>query len=50
MLGTGWFGATAAEVGPGKTVLSSVTERSAFLAVVASKQMGADRIIVFSRH
>ena len=50
MLGTGWFGATAAEVGPGKTVTVVGDGAVGLLAVVASKQMGADRIIVFSRH
>jgi threonine dehydrogenase-like Zn-dependent dehydrogenase len=50
VLGTGWFAATAADVGPGKTVAVVGDGAVGLLAVLAAKQMGADRIIVFSRH
>ena len=50
VLGTGWFGATAAEVGPGKTVAVVGDGAVGLLAVLASKEMGAERIIIFSRH
>ncbi len=50
VLGTGWFGATAAEVGPGKTVAVVGDGAVGLLAVLASNQLGAERIIVMSRH
>ena len=50
VLGTGWFGATAAEVGPGKTVVVVGDGAVGLLAVLASAQLGAERIIVMSRH
>src|SRR5207237_1472453 len=50
VLGTGWFGAVAAEVGPGKTVAVVGDGAVGLLGVVAATQMGAARIIVMSRH
>src|SRR4051812_47569339 len=50
VLGTGWFGAVAAEVEPGKTVAVVGDGAVGLLAVLAAKQLGAERIIVMSRH
>ncbi|OUC76415.1 zinc-dependent alcohol dehydrogenase family protein [Gordonia lacunae] len=50
VLGTGWFGAVAAEVGPGKTVAVVGDGAVGLLGVLAAKQLGADRIIAMSRH
>ena len=50
VLGTGWCGAIAAEVGPGKTVAVVGDGAVGLLAVLAAKQLGAERIIVMSRH
>ncbi|WP_190813001.1 zinc-dependent alcohol dehydrogenase family protein [Saccharopolyspora pogona] len=50
VLGTGWFGAVAAEVGPGKTVVVVGDGAVGLLAVLAAKQLGAERIIAMSRH
>ena len=50
VLGTGWFGAFAAEVGPGKTVAVVGDGAVGLLAVLAAKQLGAERIITMSRH
>ena len=50
MLGTGWFGAVAAEVGPGKTVAVVGDGAVGLLAVLAAKHLGAERIIAMSRH
>jgi len=50
VLGTGWFGAVAAEVGPGKTVVVVGDGAVGLLAILASKQLGAERIIAMSRH
>src|ERR671916_792208 len=50
VLGTGWFGAVAAEVGPGKTVAVGGGGAVGLMAVLAAKQMGAERIIAMSRH
>jgi threonine dehydrogenase-like Zn-dependent dehydrogenase len=50
VLGTGWFGAVAAEVSPGKTVAVVGDGAIGLLAVLAAKQLGAERIIVMSRH
>jgi threonine dehydrogenase-like Zn-dependent dehydrogenase len=50
VLGTGWFGAVAAEVGPGKTVAVVGDGAVGLLAVLAAKQQGAERIIAMSRH
>lgn len=50
VLGTGWFGAVAAEAGPGKTVAVVGDGAVGLMAVLAAQQLGADRIITFSRH
>ena len=50
VLGTGWFAAAAAAVGPGKTVAVVGDGAVGLLAVLAAKQMGAERIIAMSRH
>jgi threonine dehydrogenase-like Zn-dependent dehydrogenase len=50
VLGTGWFGAVAAEAGPGKTVAVVGDGAVGLLGVRAAKQLGAERIIAMSRH
>jgi threonine dehydrogenase-like Zn-dependent dehydrogenase len=50
VLGTGWFCAVAAEAGPGKTVAVVGDGAVGLLAVLAAKQLGAERIIAMSRH
>jgi threonine dehydrogenase-like Zn-dependent dehydrogenase len=50
VLGTGWFGAIAAAVGPGKTVAVVGDGAVGLLAVLAARQLGAERIIAMSRH
>ena len=50
VLGTGWFAAVAAEVGPGKTVAVVGDGAVGLLGVLAAKQLGAGRIIAMSRH
>ena len=50
VLGTGWFGAVAAEAGPGKTVAVVGDGAVGLLAVLAARQLGADRVIAMSRH
>ncbi|MEV0824986.1 zinc-dependent alcohol dehydrogenase family protein [Nonomuraea rubra] len=50
VLGTGWFGAVAAEAGPGKTVAVVGDGAVGLLGVLAARQLGAERIVVFSRH
>jgi len=50
VLGTGWFAADAANVKPGKTVLVVGDGAVGLLGVLSAKQMGAERIIVMSRH
>jgi threonine dehydrogenase-like Zn-dependent dehydrogenase len=50
VLGTGWFGAVAAAVGPGKTVAVVGDGAVGLLGVLSARQMGAERIIIMSRH
>ena len=50
VLGTGWFAADAANVKPGATVAVVGDGAVGLLAALSAKQMGADRIIVMSRH
>jgi threonine dehydrogenase-like Zn-dependent dehydrogenase len=50
VLGTGWFGAAAADVQPGKTVAVVGDGAVGLLAVLAARQLGAERIIAMSRH
>ena len=40
VLGTGWFGAVAAEAGPGKTVVVVGDGAVGLLAVLAAQQLG----------
>jgi threonine dehydrogenase-like Zn-dependent dehydrogenase len=50
VLGTGWFGAVAAEAGPAKTVAVVGDGAVGLLAVLAARKLGAERIIAMSRH
>jgi threonine dehydrogenase-like Zn-dependent dehydrogenase len=50
VLGTGWFGADAAAVAAGKTVVIVGDGAVGLCAVIAAKHMGAERVIVMSRH
>src|SRR5947209_3859663 len=50
VLGTGWFAAVAAEAGPGKTVAVVGDGAVGLLGVLAAKELGAERIVIFSRH
>jgi threonine dehydrogenase-like Zn-dependent dehydrogenase len=50
VLGTGWFGAVAAEAGPGKTVAVVGDGAVGLHAVLAAKLLGAERIVAMSRH
>ena len=50
VLGTGWFGAVAAESGPGKTVAVVGDGAVGLLAVLAARELGAERVIAMSRH
>src|SRR5215207_9027610 len=50
VFGTGWFGAVAAEAGPGKTVAVVGDGAVGLHAVLAARQLGAERIIAMSRH
>jgi threonine dehydrogenase-like Zn-dependent dehydrogenase len=50
VFGTGWWGALAADVRPGKTVAVVGDGAVGLLAVLAAKQLGAERIIAMSRH
>ena len=50
VLGTGWFGAVAADVQPGKTVAVVGDGAVGLLAVLAARQLGAERIVAMSRH
>src|SRR4051812_44892642 len=50
VLGTGWFAAVAAQAGPGKTVAVVGDGGVGLLGVLAARQLGAERIVIFSRH
>jgi threonine dehydrogenase-like Zn-dependent dehydrogenase len=50
VLGTGWFGANAAQVAPGKTVAVVGDGAVGLCAVLAAREMGAERIMAMSRH
>jgi threonine dehydrogenase-like Zn-dependent dehydrogenase len=50
VLGTGWFAAVAAEAGPGKTVTVVGDGAVGLCGVLAARQLGAERIILMSRH
>ena len=50
VLGTGWFAADAANVKPGNTVVVVGDGAVGLLGALSAKQMGAERIMVMSRH
>jgi threonine dehydrogenase-like Zn-dependent dehydrogenase len=50
VLGTGWFAAVAADAAPGKTVAVVGDGAVGLMAILAAKQLGAERIIAMSRH
>ena len=50
VLGTGWFAADAAQAGPGKIVAVVGDGAVGLMAILAAKQLGAERIIAMSRH
>jgi len=50
VLGTGWFAAVAAEVGPGTSVAVVGDGAVGLMGVLAAKQLGAETIIAMSRH
>jgi threonine dehydrogenase-like Zn-dependent dehydrogenase len=50
VLGTGWYAADAARVQPGSTVVVVGDGAVGLMGVLASKQLGAGRIIAMSRH
>jgi len=50
VMGTGWFAAVAAEVKPGSTVAVVGDGAVGLSAVLAAREMGAERIIAMSRH
>ncbi|WP_330455608.1 zinc-dependent alcohol dehydrogenase family protein [Streptomyces sp. NBC_00820] len=50
VMGTGWWAAEAAEVGPGSTAVVVGDGAVGLCAVIAAKEMGAERIIAMSRH
>ncbi|MFH8925904.1 zinc-dependent alcohol dehydrogenase family protein [Streptomyces pristinaespiralis] len=50
VMGTGWYAADAAEVRPGSTAVVVGDGAVGLCAVIAAKEMGAERIIAMSRH
>jgi threonine dehydrogenase-like Zn-dependent dehydrogenase len=50
VMGTGWFGAEAAQVRPGATVAVVGDGAVGLLAILAARQMGAESVIAMSRH
>lgn len=50
VLGTGWYAAVAANAGPGKTIAVVGDGAVGLCAVLAAKALGAETVIVFSRH
>ncbi|MER5832840.1 zinc-dependent alcohol dehydrogenase family protein [Streptomyces sp. NPDC002130] len=50
VMGTGWWAAEAAEVGPGSTAVVVGDGAVGLCAVIAAKESGAERIIAMSRH
>jgi threonine dehydrogenase-like Zn-dependent dehydrogenase len=50
VLGTGWFAAVVAQAGPGKTIGVVGDGAVGLLGVLVAKHLGADRIVIFSRH
>ncbi|WP_330351010.1 zinc-dependent alcohol dehydrogenase family protein [Streptomyces sp. NBC_00582] len=50
VMGTGWYAAKAAEVKPGSTAVVVGDGAVGLCGVIAAKELGAERIIVMSRH
>lgn len=50
VLGTGWFGAVAAQAGPGRTIAVVGDGAVGLLGVLAARRLGAERVIAMSRH
>ncbi|WP_030683183.1 zinc-dependent alcohol dehydrogenase family protein [Streptomyces cellulosae] len=50
VMGTGWYAALAAEVKPGSTAVVVGDGAVGLCGVIASKELGAERIIAMSRH
>ncbi|WP_320781550.1 zinc-dependent alcohol dehydrogenase family protein [Streptomyces sp. CRN 30] len=50
VMGTGWYAALAAEVRPGDTVAVVGDGAVGLCAVIAARELGAERIIAMSRH
>lgn len=50
VLGTAWFAAAAAEVAAGKTVAVVGDGAVGLLGVLAARQLGAERVVIFSRY
>ncbi|PKW12410.1 Threonine dehydrogenase [Streptomyces sp. 1222.5] len=50
VMGTGWYAADAAEVRPGSTAVVVGDGAVGLCAVIAAKEMGAERIIAMSSH
>jgi threonine dehydrogenase-like Zn-dependent dehydrogenase len=50
VLGTGWFAADAAQAGPGRTVAVVGDGAVGLMAILAARQLGAERVIAMSRH
>jgi len=50
VFGTGWFAADAARVKPGNTVVVVGDGAVGLLGVLSAREMGAERIIIMSRH
>ncbi|MFJ9119363.1 zinc-dependent alcohol dehydrogenase family protein [Streptomyces sp. NPDC102394] len=50
VMGTGWWAADAAEVGPGSTAVVVGDGAVGLCAVIAARERGAERIIAMSRH
>lgn len=50
VMGTGWWAAEAAEVEPGSTAVVVGDGAVGLCAVIAAKELGAERIIAMSRH
>jgi threonine dehydrogenase-like Zn-dependent dehydrogenase len=50
VMGTGWYAALAAEVKPGSTAVVVGDGAVGLCGVIAAKELGAERIIVMSRH
>lgn len=50
VLGTGWFAADVAGSGPGKTIAVVGDGAVGLMGVLAAKELGAERIIISSRH